>query len=137
MPAAAVVNYAGRAATGLRAYAQAAEIAQNAMSPTQASLLLHERLCQELMAAKSAYRSGQLDRMCRHLSKCRRVLLVLHTDIKLTSGAAGPLILSTFYLHLFEKLSTILRNPSVEAAFDELIGTLRAFCDKMRSQAAS
>ena len=107
------------------------------MSPTQASLLLHERLCQELMAAKSAYRAHQLDRMCRHLSKCRRVLLVLHTDIKLTSGAVGPLILATFYLHLFEKLRTILRNPSVEAAFDELIGTLRVFCDKMRAQAPS
>ncbi len=107
------------------------------MSPPQASLLLHERLCQELMAAKSAYRTGQLDRMCRHLSKCRRVLLVLHNDINLASGAPGPLILSAFYLHLFEKVCTILRNASVEAAFDELTATLRVFCDKMRSQTAS
>jgi flagellin-specific chaperone FliS len=136
MATAAATNYSSRAASGLRAYAQAAEVAQSAMSPTQASVLLHERLCQELMAAKSAYRANQLDRMCRHLSKCRRVLLVLHSDIKLTAGATGPLILSAFYLHLFEKLHAILRNPSVEAVFDELIGTLRSFCDKMRAQAA-
>lgn len=73
--------------------------------------------------------------MCRHVERCLRVLLALQNDVKLVRGAAQPLILANFYLHIFEKLRTILRNPDVEKAFDELIVTLRAFCERMRSSA--
>jgi len=105
------------------------------MSPAQASLLLHERLCQELAAAKLAYRDRRLDRMCRHIDKCLIVLLALQGDVTPAAGEAGPLILSGFYLHLCQKVRLILRNPKVEEAFDEIISTLRAFCEKMRAAA--
>jgi len=117
-------------AYGLRAYATAS---QATLSPGEASLRLHERLCQELMAAKRAYQERRLDRMCRHLEKCLRVLLALQSDLKLTPGAAGPLILSGFYLHLFQRVRTILRNAEVEGAFDDVIAMVRRFCAKMRA----
>jgi flagellin-specific chaperone FliS len=120
------------ASPGLRAYAQ---VAQATMGPRQASLLLHERLCRELMSAKHAYQQGRLDRMCRHIEKCLRVLIVLQSGVKPAPGEPGPLILSGFYLDLFQRVRMILRNPKVEDAFDGVISNLRVFCEKMRAAA--
>ncbi|MDR3511965.1 MAG: flagellar protein FliS [Caulobacteraceae bacterium] len=114
----------------MRAYAQ---VSQAVMSSKQASLILHERLWREIVAAKAAYRARRLDQMCRHLDKCSRVLLALHADLKPAAGEAGPVILGGFYLHLFQNLRTILRKADVEAAYDEQIHMLRAFCEQMRS----
>ena len=103
------------------------------MTPTEASIALHERICYEIIAAKSAYQARRLDRMCRHIEKCLRVLLALENDVKLVKGAAEPVILANFYLHVFERLRTVQRNRNVEAAYDAIIGDMRYFCEKMRT----
>jgi flagellin-specific chaperone FliS len=120
------------AAAGARAYAATA---QAALSPVQASLLLHEQLWQELVRAKSAYEAGRLDQMCRRTGKCMRVLLQLQAGLKLRPGAVDTLILSGLYLHLFERIRTAQRGPDVGAAFDEAILMLQRFCGVMRERA--
>lgn len=117
----------------LRAYAQAIEVTEAAMPPALATIIVHERLGRELTAAKAAYQARRLDQMCRHIEKCRTVLLTLSNGVKLKPGAAAPLILRNFYLHLFRQLLNILRHQDVPAAFDGLISTLDQFCSKLRT----
>ncbi|MHB8284541.1 MAG: flagellar protein FliS [Caulobacteraceae bacterium] len=118
--------------SGAAAYGRAA---QSALSPGQASLILHERLCQEVVAAKAAYEAKRLDVMCRHQQKCMRVLLALQNDIKPKKGDVNGAILSGFYLHLFNKIMIILRNDDVPAGFDEIISLMRKFNNKLSTAA--
>ncbi len=93
--------------------------------------MLHERLCIEVLAAKAAYEAKRLDTMCRHQQKCMRVLLALQNDLKPKLGDANIDILSGFYLHLFNKIRTVLRNKDVPVAFDEVISLLSSFNRKL------
>lgn len=120
---------AAAAGAGARAYAQ---VAQAVMSPTQASLMVHEGLRRRMAAAKAAYEAGRLDQMCRHLDRCSRVLLALGGELRPGPGERERAVLRGFYLHMFQKLRTILRQPDVPAAFDQQIELMRRFCEKLR-----
>lgn len=119
----------------IRAYAQAARVADAALPPAQASILLHERLRLELTAARAAYDARRLDQMCRHIERCQTVLISLADGVTLKRGAAAPLILRNFYLHLFRRLRVAHRAKDAPAAFDELISLVSRFCAKLRSAA--
>ncbi len=121
-------DFSPERAAGVRAYGRAT---QAVLTPVQASIQLHERLCQELIAAKAAYQARRLDNMCRHTQTCMRALLILHGGIKIEPGAKGRLILDGFYLHMFERVRTVLHNKDVPGAFDEIIGLMQRFCRKM------
>lgn len=118
------------AAAGMRAYAQ---VAQAIMSAPQASILMHEGLRRQIVAAKAAYSARRLDQMCRHLEKCSRVLLALGAVTGAGPANREQVLLRGFYLHLFQQLRTILRQPDVEAAFDAQIDLLQQFCEKLRA----
>ena len=109
---------------GARAYGRAA---QSALSPAQASLILHERLCQEVVAAKAAYEAKRLDTMCRHTQKCMTVLLALSSDLAQKPKAKSSNVLNGLYLHLFERLLKILRHDDVVAEFDDVISLMHNF----------
>ncbi len=117
---------------GVAAYGR---VAQSALTPAQASLILHERLCQEVVAAKAAYEAKRLDTMCRHIEKSTRVLLALQNDLKLKRGDVNGAILSGFYLHLYERLTSILINEDVFAAFDDVIYKMQSFNNKLSTAA--
>jgi flagellin-specific chaperone FliS len=117
---------------GVAAYGRAA---QSALSPAQSSLILHERLCQEVVAAKAAYDAKRLDTMCRHTEKVTRVLLALQNDIKRRPGDVDGAILSGFYLHLYSSLTAILQNDDVPAAYDDLISKMNMFNAKLSAAA--
>ena len=117
---------------GVAAYGRAA---QSALSPAQSSLILHERLCQEVVAAKAAYDAKRLDTMCRHTEKVTRVLLALQNDIKRRPGDVDGAILSGFYLHLYSNLTAILQSDDVPAAYDDLISKMNMFNAKLSAAA--
>ncbi len=96
---------------------------------------LHERLCQEVVTAKAAYEAKRLDTMCRHIEKTTRVLLALQNDLKLKRGDVNGAILSGFYLHLYERLTSILINDDVFAAFDDVIYKMQSFNNKLSTAA--
>jgi flagellin-specific chaperone FliS len=121
-------DFSPSVAAGVRAYGRATHAV---LTPVQASIQVHERLCQELIAAKAAYEARRLDNMCRHTHTCMRTLLILHGGIKLEPGAKDRLILDGFYLHMFERIRTVLHNKDVSGAFDEIIGLMQRFCRKM------
>jgi flagellin-specific chaperone FliS len=133
MAATAAANYVSTSAmAGVAAYGR---VAQSALTPAQASLILHERLCQEVVAAKAAYEAKRLDTMCRHIEKSTRVLLALQNDLKLKRGDVNGAILSGFYLHLYERLTSILINEDVFAAFDDVIYKMQSFNNKLSTAA--
>ena len=117
---------------GVAAYGRAA---QSALSPAQSSLILHERLCQEVVAAKAAYDAKRLDTMCRHTEKVTRVLLALQNDIKRRPGDVDGAILSGFYLHLHAALSTILNNDNATSVYDDVISKMKMFNNKLSAAA--
>jgi hypothetical protein len=117
-------------AADVRAYGRAVRAV---LTPAQASIQVHERLWQELVAAKAAYEAGQLDKMCRHTQTCMRALMILHGSIKLKPGAKDQLILGGFYLDMFERIRTILHKDDVIGAFDVTIALMMTFCRKMRA----
>lgn len=129
---AAVINNSPSAMAGAAAYGRAA---QSALSPAQASLILHERLCQEVVAAKAAYEAQRLDTMCRHLEKTSRVLLALQNDINLKPGYVDGAILSGFYLHLHSSLTAILVNDDIPAACDDVVTKMKMFNNKLSTAA--
>jgi flagellin-specific chaperone FliS len=115
-------------AAGVRAYGRAT---QAVLTPVQASIQVHERLCQELIAAKAAYEARRLDNMCRHTKTCMRALMILHGAIKFEPGNKGRVILGGLYLHIFDRVRTVLQNSDVSVEFDELIVLMQRFCRKM------
>lgn len=117
-------------AANVRAYGRAMRAV---LTPLQASIQVHEILCRELVAAKAAYQAGRLDKMCRHTQTCMNSFMILHGGIKLKPGAKEQLILSGFYLNMFERTRTILHNDDVVGAFDTTIKLMMSFCGKMRS----
>jgi flagellin-specific chaperone FliS len=121
-------DFSPEVAAGVRAYGRATHAV---LTPVQASIQVHERLCQQLIAAKAAYEARRLDNMCRHTQTCMRTLLILHGGIKLEPGAKDRLVLDGFYLHMFERIRTVLHNKDVSGAFDEIIGLMQRFCRKM------
>jgi flagellin-specific chaperone FliS len=110
-------------------------VAQSALSPAQSSLILHERLCQEVVAAKAAYEAKRLDTMCRHTEKVTRVLLALQNDIKRRPGNVEGAILSGFYLHLYSSLTAILQNNDVSTSYDDIISKMNMFNNKLSAAA--
>jgi len=124
----AAEDFSPEVAAGVRAYGRATHAV---LTPVQASIQVHERLCQELIAAKAAYEVRRLDNMCRHTQTCMRALLILHGSIKPERGAKDKLILAGFYLDMFERVRTVLHSDDVPATFDEIIGLMQNFCRKM------
>jgi len=124
----AAEEFSPEIAAGVRAYGRATHAV---LTPVQASIQVHERLCQELIAAKAAYEQRRLDIMCRHTQTCMRALLILQGSIKPEPGAKDKLILSGFYLHMVERLIKVQHNKDVLGAFDEIIGLMQGFCRKM------
>ncbi len=122
--------YAPVVSQGLRAYAAAA---RSTLSPREASVMLHEMLCGELLAAKRAYTDRRLDQMCRRQTRCMEVLLALQTDIQGAAGAIGGATLSGFYGHLYERVRLAGRRADVAAEFDRITALLAGFCRKMRA----
>lgn len=116
--------------TVLRAYGRSAQLA---MTPAQASVSLHERLCQELVEAKAAYQVGRLDRMCRHNDRCMRFFLLMRNDLLQRSPGSASAVLAGFYLHLHQRIFKLLSRADVVAEFDELITLLQSFCTRMRT----
>jgi flagellin-specific chaperone FliS len=122
------------AMAGVAAYGR---VAQSALTPAQASLILHERLCQEVVTAKAAYEAKRLDTMCRHIEKTTRVLLALQNDLKLKRGDVNGAILSGLYLDLYQRLTSILGNSDVSAEFDEITSIMQSFNNKLSTAARS
>jgi flagellin-specific chaperone FliS len=122
------------AMAGVAAYGR---VAQLALTPAQASLILHERLCQEVVTAKAAYEAKRLDTMCRHIEKTTRVLLALQNDLKLKRGDVNGAILSRLYLDLYQRLTSILGNSDVSAEYDDIISIMQSFNNKLSTAARS
>lgn len=122
--------YAPVVSQGLRAYAAAA---RSSLSPREASLMLHEMLCAELLAAKRAYTERRFDQMCRRQTRCMEVLLALQTDIRGAGGGVGGATLSGFYGHLYQRVRLAARRDDVAAEFERIADLLAGFCRKMRA----
>jgi flagellin-specific chaperone FliS len=128
-----MANYGGAA----RAYQAYQSTAESALGPADAVVTLHERLCQELISAKSAYERKALDQMCRHTAKCTHVLLELRSDPKLKTGGAGAQALDRLYLYLFLNIARIQRVKDPASKFQELIDLIWMFAQQIRAQRAS
>ena len=128
-----MTNYGGGAAKAFQAYRHAAEAA---MSPADAAVTLHERLCQELFAAKIAYERGALDRMCLHTARCTQVILELRGGLKPESGE-GARALDRLYLHLFLGVARVLRVDDPARKLQDMTDTLWKLSQRMRVQQAT
>jgi len=101
-----MADYGAGAARASQAYRTTADAG---LSPADAAIILHERLCRELCAAKLAYEQKALDRMCLHTTRCTHVLLELRSGVKVESGDVGARALDQLYNHLLWNVARALR----------------------------
>ncbi len=125
-----MADYGAGAARASQAYRMTADAG---LSPADAAIALHERLCRELFAAKLAYEQKALDRMCLHTTRCTHVLLELRSGVKVEGGDDGARALEQLYLHLFWGVARVLRAKEPAKRLQYIIDILWKLSREMRT----
>lgn len=85
---------------------------------------LYKGMIGNIKQAKAAYQAGKLDEMCRLNDKTIKILVALQSHLDFEEGADAAEYLNKFYNSIFASLTKILRKPSPERSFDQIIAAI-------------
>ncbi|MGH1397646.1 MAG: flagellar protein FliS [Alphaproteobacteria bacterium] len=100
---------------------------------------LYKGIIKNLEEAKRHYKAEKLDEMCNVNEKTNKILIALQSHLNMEEGGEASQFLNTFYNGIFAKLTRILSNDDVVAAYDEIIENVKPvykiWCEHAANQA--